>query len=39
MAVSDELHSQNFIGLLLVDIRVEFRLREENGKKENENLL
>ena len=39
MGVSDELHSHNFIGLLLVDIRVEFRLREENGKKENEKLL
>ena len=39
MAVWNELHSHNFIGLLLVDIRVEFRLMEENGKKENENLL
>ena len=39
VAVSDVLHSHNLIGLLLVEIRMEFRLREENGKKENSNLI
>ena len=37
--IPNVLHSHNFIGQLLVDIRMEFGLREENGKKENENLL
>ena len=39
VAVSDILHSYNFIGLSLADIGMEFRLREHNGKKQNENLL
>ena len=37
--ILDVLESDNFIGLLLVEDRMEFRLREENEKKENEKLL
>ena len=37
--ILDVLESHNFIGLLLVEDRMEFRLREENEKKENEKLL
>ena len=37
--ILDVLESDNFIGLLLVEDRMEFRLREENEKKENSKLL
>ena len=37
--ILDVLESDNFIGLLLVEDRMEFRLREENEKKENLKLL
>ena len=39
MGVWEVLDRENFMGLLVGDIGMEFRRREENGKKENWNLL